>query len=82
MEVVLKCTTTGKSLISVSQEHSRAALHTEGTHSIHAHFTHVHALIGDLDHAALKVLLIIHIHLREKKGEENQVSFACYPALN
>lgn len=80
---VLKNRTTGKSLISVSQEHSRAALHTEGTHSIHAHFTHVHALVGDLDHAALKVLLIIHIHLREKKkGEENHFSFVCYAAIN
>ncbi len=56
--------------ISVSREHSRAALHAEGTHSIHAHFTHVHALIGDLDHAALKVLLIIHIHLRDKKEKK------------
>lgn len=67
MEEVLNNRTIGKSLVYISQKDLRATLHTEGTHSIHAHFTHVHALVGDLDHAALKVLLIKHIHLKEKK---------------
>jgi len=68
MEEELKYRTIGKSHIQyVSQKHSRATLHAEGTHSIHAHFTHVHALVGDLDHAALEVLLIKHIHLNGNK---------------
>lgn len=53
------------------KRNSRATVHTQGAHSVHAHLTHVHTLIGDLDTAALEVLLVEHTHLPTERGGEN-----------
>ena len=41
----------------------RSALDAQGAHAVHAHLTHIHALVADLDHATLEVLLVEHVHL-------------------
>lgn len=45
----------------------RSALDTQGANPFHAHLTHIHAFIADLDHATLEVLLVEHVHL-ERTG--------------
>lgn len=42
----------------------RATLDTKRADLVHAHLTHVHALGIDLDHAALEILLVKHVHLK------------------
>lgn len=44
-------------------DYLRSALHAQGAHLVHAQVAHVHALIGDLDGAALEVLLVEDGHL-------------------
>ncbi len=41
----------------------RSTLNAQGAHAVHAHLTHIHALVADLDHATLEVLLVKHVHL-------------------
>lgn len=43
--------------------HLRSALNAQGAHAVHAQLAHVHALVADLDHATLEVLLVEHVHL-------------------
>lgn len=41
----------------------RSTFNTQGAHAVHAQLTHIHALVADLDHATLEVLLVEHVHL-------------------
>lgn len=41
----------------------RSALHAQRAHLVHSQVAHVHALVGDLDGAALEVLLVEDGHL-------------------
>lgn len=45
----------------------RAALNNDTADSVHSAFTNVHALILDLHHPALEVLLVEQEDLQEKK---------------
>lgn len=42
----------------------RSTLNAQRTHAVHAHLTNIHALVADLDHATLEVLLVEHVHLQ------------------
>lgn len=47
----------------------RAALNNDTADSVHSAFTNVHALILDLHHPALEVLLVEQEDLQEKKKQ-------------
>lgn len=49
-------------------DYLRSALHAQGAHLVHAQVTHVHALVGDLNGAALEVLLVEDGHLDRGDG--------------
>lgn len=53
-------------------DYLRPALHTQGAHLVHAQVAHVHALIGDLDGAALEVLLVEDGHLDSSRRQDTQ----------
>lgn len=53
------------------KRNSRSTLNAQGAHAVHAHLTHVHALVGDLDHATLEVLLVEHVHLVGENAQED-----------
>lgn len=44
----------------------RATFDAEGAHLVHPQVTDVDTLAGDLNSAALKVLLLVHVHLEGK----------------
>lgn len=52
-------------------DYLRSALHAQGAHLVHAQVTHVHALVGDLNGAALEVLLVEDGHLDGCGGGED-----------
>lgn len=52
----------------VRSDYLRSALHAQGAHLVHAQVTHVHALVGDLNGAALEVLLVEDGHLDRGGG--------------
>lgn len=54
--------------VGVRSNYLRAALHAQGAHLVHAQVAHVHALIGDLNGAALEVLLVEDGHLSKLVG--------------
>lgn len=49
----------------------RTTFDTKGAHLVHPQVTDVHRLTGDLNRAALEVLLLVHMHL-EKKWESRR----------
>lgn len=62
----------------------RSTLNTQGAHAVHAQLTHVHALVADLDHATLEVLLVEHVHLGEAGTHRcvrvwQKMVFVCLP---
>lgn len=59
----------------------RSTFDAQGAHLVHSHVTHIHTLAGDLNTAALEVLLVIHTHLdswgkikRERMGVRKEVT--------
>ena len=50
----------------------RSALDTQGAHLVHSHVTHIHTLVGDLNAAALEVLLVKHTHLESRSKEKKE----------
>lgn len=48
----------------------RSTLDAQGAHTVHAHLTHIHALVADLDHATLEVLLVEHVHLEGHRSTQ------------
>lgn len=41
----------------------RSTLNAQRAHAVNAHLTHIHALVADLHHTTLEVLLVEHVHL-------------------
>lgn len=44
----------------------RTTLDTKGAHLVHPQVTDVNTLTGDLNSAALEVLMLVHVHLESK----------------
>lgn len=45
----------------------RTTIDTKGAYLVHPQVTDVNTLTGDLNRAALKVLVLIHVHLESKE---------------
>lgn len=41
----------------------RSTLNAQRANAVHAHLAHIHALVADLHHATLEVLLVEHVQL-------------------
>lgn len=52
----------------------RSRLDAQGANAVDAQLTYIHALVVDLNHATLEVLLVEHVHLRRRQRSAHQLS--------
>lgn len=51
----------------------RSRLDAQGANAVDAQLTYIHALVVDLNHATLEVLLVEHVHLRRRQKSAHQL---------